>query len=96
MTSDTQDPEPAVELPLDGILDLHTFHPREVRDLVPTWLDASREKGLWELRIIHGKGTGVLQRTVHAILARTPYVLAFGLSQPDAGGWGSTWVTLRR
>lgn len=96
MTESDFDPERAVELPLDGVLDLHTFHPRDVADLVPTWLEACKDKGLWELRIIHGKGKGVLQRTVHAILARTPFVVAYGLSQPDSGGWGSTWVTLRR
>lgn len=88
------DPERVVELPLDGVLDLHTFQPRDVADLVPTWIEACREKGVWQLRIVHGKGRGVLQRTVHAILARTPSVVAFGLEQPDRGGWGATWVTL--
>jgi DNA-nicking Smr family endonuclease len=87
--------EPAT-LPLDGILDLHTFDPRDVPDLVPTWLDACRDKGLWELRIIHGKGRGVLQRIVHAALARRSDVVSYGLAQPERGGWGATWVTLRR
>ena len=88
--------EAVVELPLDGSLDLHTFQPRDVADLVPTWLDACREQGLWELRIIHGKGRGVLQRIVHAALARRDDVVAYGLAQPERGGWGATWVTLRR
>jgi DNA-nicking Smr family endonuclease len=88
--------EVVTELPLDGVLDLHTFQPSDVSDLVPTWLDACREKGLWELRIIHGKGRGVLQRIVHAALARRSDVVGYGLAQPERGGWGATWVTLRR
>lgn len=87
--------EPVFELPIDGVLDLHTFLPREVGDLVPTWLDACRERGLEELRIVHGKGTGSLRRTVHAILARRADVLSFRLAPETRGGWGATLVTLR-
>jgi len=83
------------ELPMDGVLDLHTFAPRDVPDLVPTWLDACQEHGLTELRIIHGKGQGVLRRSVHAILARRTDVLEFGLAPPERGGWGATLVRLR-
>jgi DNA-nicking Smr family endonuclease len=89
------DPDAVVELPMDGVLDLHTFSPRDVGDLVPTWLDACQEHGLAELRIIHGKGQGVLQRTVHAILARRSDVQAFRLAPPERGGWGATLITLR-
>ena len=40
------EPEP-VEVPINGMLDLHTFDPREVKDLVPDYLDACREKGIF-------------------------------------------------
>jgi DNA-nicking Smr family endonuclease len=40
-----------VELPIDGILDLHTFRPQEVKDLLPEYLMACREKGILEVRI---------------------------------------------
>ena len=89
------DPERVVELPIDGVLDLHTFHPRDVADLVPTWLQECRERGLTELRLIHGKGKGVLRRTVHAILAREPSVIAYVSAPEERGGWGATLVTLR-
>jgi DNA-nicking Smr family endonuclease len=92
---DDNDPERAAPLPLDGVLDLHTFRPRDVPDLVPTWLDACRDAGLWELRIIHGKGQGVLRRTVHAILAKRNDVVGYGLAPVERGGWGATWITLR-
>ena len=94
MTPDEPD-EPIFELPIDGVLDLHTFSPREVPDLVPTWIDACRERGLSELRIVHGKGTGSLRRTVHAILARRDDVLSYQLAPADRGGWGATLVILR-
>ena len=82
-------------LPIDGTLDLHAFRPSEVGDLVPEWLAACRAAGLRELRIVHGKGTGALRRSVEAILARHPDVAAFRLAGEDAGGWGATLVTLR-
>lgn len=91
---DDLDDQP-VELALDGVLDLHTFDPREVGDLVPTWIAACRERGIHELRIIHGKGRGVLRRSVHAMLAREPSVLAFRAAPEERGGWGATLVTLR-
>jgi DNA-nicking Smr family endonuclease len=84
-----------VELPIDGTLDLHAFRPSEVADLVPEWLRACRERGLREVRIVHGKGTGALRRTVEALLARSPLVVSFRTADEAAGGWGATLATLR-
>jgi DNA-nicking Smr family endonuclease len=85
-----------VELPIDGVLDLHTFHPRDVKDLVPDYLAACQARGLVLVRIIHGKGVGNLQRTVHAILRKHPAVISFSLDYPQFGGWGATLVQLRK
>jgi len=83
---------PPVPLPLDGTLDLHAFAPSDVGSLVPEW---PRAAGLRELRIVHGKGTGALRRSVEALLARHPLVLSHRPAGEDAGGWGATLVTLR-
>ncbi|CAG0952032.1 Smr/MutS family protein [Geobacter sp.] len=85
-----------IELPIDGTLDLHTFRPGEVKELVPDYLAECRKRGIYSVRIIHGKGTGSLRRTVHAMLERLEVVASFRLAGEDAGGWGATLVELRR
>ena len=93
-------PEPddnsaAVALPIDGVLDLHTFRPGEVSELVQDYLDECQRHALREIRIIHGKGNGTLRRTVHAALDHRSDVLEYKLAPPERGGWGATLVTLR-
>jgi dsDNA-specific endonuclease/ATPase MutS2 len=85
----------SVELPIDGTLDLHTFLPGEVKDLLPHYLSECREKGLLQVRVIHGKGTGALRETVHAVLRKLQEVESFRLAGEDAGGWGATIVVLK-
>jgi DNA-nicking Smr family endonuclease len=38
-----------IQLPIDGVLDLHTFSPREIKDLVPDYLAACRERGIFQV-----------------------------------------------
>jgi DNA-nicking Smr family endonuclease len=85
----------AVELPITDVLDLHSFRPAEVADVVRDYLDAAWEKGLRALRIIHGRGIGVQRQTVRTLLSRDPRVESFGDAPAEAGGWGATWVRLR-
>ena len=84
----------AIELPIDGVLDLHTFRPSDAKALVDDYLDACQERRIAEVRIIHGKGTGTLRRIVHAVLDRRNDVESYRLAG-DQSGWGATLVSLR-
>ena len=95
MSRPDDEQEDVVEFPIDGVLDLHTFRPQDVKDLVEEYVHACRERGLLDLRIIHGKGTGALRETVHATLARMPEVASFRLAGEDRGSWGATLVRLK-
>lgn len=94
MSGPDQD-EQALPIPIDGTLDLHTFAPREVKELVPEYVRECQARGILQVRIVHGKGTGSLRRQVHAILARTPEVESFTLAGETGGGWGATLVRVR-
>jgi DNA-nicking Smr family endonuclease len=85
----------AVHIPIDGVLDLHMFLPKEAASVVDEYILACIAKGIYEVRIIHGKGKGVLRRTVHSLLERHPRVLGFHLDTGPSG-WGTTLVTLKR
>ena len=84
-----------IDYPIDGILDLHTFQPKEVKDLIPEYLSLCRQRGVLQVRIIHGKGSGALRRTVQAILQKIPEVISSQLAGEESGGWGATIVTLK-
>jgi DNA-nicking Smr family endonuclease len=85
-----------IQLPIDGVLDLHSFKPSEVKDVVLEYLTECRARGIFQVRIIHGKGIGNLRRTVHAVLEKHPEVISFTLDHPQYGGWGATIVFLRK
>ncbi|HEY0947112.1 MAG TPA: Smr/MutS family protein [Opitutaceae bacterium] len=83
-----------VPLPITGELDLHTFRPADLGELIPAYLAECRARGIRTVRIIHGKGTGTLRTTVHALLKRSPLVASYRLGDEHTGGWGATVVTL--
>lgn len=85
----------SVEYPIDGTLDLHTFHPEEVKELVPDYISACREKGIFQIRIVHGKGIGTMRRIVHSILNRHPAVISYWHEGGSGGSWGATVVRLK-
>ena len=84
-----------VELPIDGVLDLHPFRPADVEGVVTDYLAECRARGILQVRIIHGKGIGQLRKTVHSILTKHPYVMSFALAGEAYGGSGATIVHLR-
>ncbi len=85
-----------IKQPIDGILDLHTFRPEEVKDLVPEYLLECMMRGVFEVRVIHGKGIGTLKATVRSVLEKLPYVESIRTADETEGGWGATIVTLRK
>ncbi|MEM7411548.1 MAG: Smr/MutS family protein [Myxococcota bacterium] len=85
--------EPVV-IPIEESIDLHYFPPRDVGDIVDAYLEAARERGFREVRIIHGRGKGVQRHRVHRHLARSPHVVAFEEAPADRGGWGATLARL--
>ncbi len=88
------DDDVPVQIPIDGTLDLHTFDPRDVKELLPEYLAECRKRGILLVRVVHGKGTGALRETVHAILRRLPEVASFRLADEFSGSWGATLVEL--
>jgi len=89
------DQEDAMVLPIEDSLDLHTFQPREVKELLDDYLEAACEKGFREVLIIHGKGQGVLRRRVQTILKKHPRVLSLHQADASGGGWGATVAVLK-
>lgn len=89
-------PEEPVEILITEELDLHTFRPNEVGDLIRDYLAECQKLGLRRVRIIHGKGTGTLRTGVHRLLETLPEVAHFDWpASAETGGWGATWVRLR-
>ena len=83
-----------VHIPINGVIDLHTFAPKDASDVVDEYLNVCSQKGIREVKIIHGKGRGVLRHTVESVLKRHPLVLSF---KRDSGpsSWGATIVLLK-
>ena len=89
----TDEDEP-VRVPIEDSLDLHSFRPGDVRSVVEEYLAAAHHAGFREVRLIHGRGTGIQRRIVRAVLARHSLVLGFTDAPPARGGWGATVVRL--
>ncbi|MCC5841472.1 MAG: Smr/MutS family protein [Opitutales bacterium] len=86
---------PETDYPIDGVLDLHMFRPREVAAVVEAYLAACAEKGVLDVRVIHGKGIGTLRDQVRKQLGAHPGVVSFSSGDGGSGGWGATIVRLR-
>jgi DNA-nicking Smr family endonuclease len=82
------------QLEIEDSIDLHGFQPKQVTEVVESYLEAAREKGLTEVRLIHGRGVGVQRARVQSLLRRLPYVIEFSDAPGYLGGWGATVVRL--
>lgn len=85
-----------IEVPIESTLDLHTFRPSEIKHLIPDYLEECRKINIHQVRIVHGKGSGTLRRSVHAILDRLDIIASYRLADETAGSWGATLVSLKK
>jgi len=83
------------EIPINGVLDLHTFQPSEVRDLIRVYISECLKRDIYSVRIIHGKGQGIMRKIVQSSLRKIPEVTEFRTADEQGGGWGATIVNLR-
>jgi hypothetical protein len=89
------DPDATIEIPVEDSIDLHSFPPRDVPDVVDAYLEVAVERGFTEVRLIHGRGIGVQRDRVQKLLARHPLISGFHDAPPDRGGWGATIAYLK-
>jgi dsDNA-specific endonuclease/ATPase MutS2 len=87
--------EPVI-VPIEDVIDLHTFSPRDIPNLIENYIAECVRAGFASVRIIHGKGTGAQKKRVQDLLRQNPQVLSFADAPMNAGGWGATIVELRR
>jgi len=85
----------AVRVPIEDSLDLHPFAPPDIPSVVTEYLQQAAARGLREVRLIHGRGTGTQRAVVRRLLSDHPLVASFGDAPPDSGGWGATVVLLK-
>ncbi len=85
-----------VKLPIEDVLDLHHFQPKEVPSLLEDYLEECYKAGFETVRIIHGKGGGILKKIVGKALKRNELAVSFKDASMDSGGWGATVVELKR
>ena len=93
---DEPDPTQPFKIEVEDSIDLHSFPPRDVPDVVDAYLGEAVEKGFSEVRLIHGRGIGVQRERVQKLLARHPLVTGFHDAPPDRGGWGATIAYLKK
>jgi len=95
MDEDLENPFPeTVELEITDSLDLHAFHPKDVKAVTEAYLEEARRKGFRIVRLIHGKGIGVQREIVRGVLAETAFVKSFKSGDEMSGGWGATIAEL--
>ncbi len=85
-----------VKMPIEDILDLHTFKPKDIPDLLVDYFEACIDADIYSVRIVHGKGRGILKTRVQGLLKKNSLVESFQDAPLEAGGWGATLVELKK
>lgn len=85
-----------VVVPIQDTIDLHPFAPKDIPSVVEEYINECLRGGIYEVRIIHGRGIGVQRNVVRSLLERHASVVSFHDAPPEAGGWGATIARLRK
>jgi len=83
-----------VNLPIEDAIDLHSFAPRDVVSVVDEYLQAARDAGFQQVRLIHGRGKGVQRAAVQQLLREHALVERYW-DAPESH-LGATVVALRK
>lgn len=96
-SSDAESPfQDPVVLPIEDSIDLHPFAPKDIPSVVEEYIAQCVDAGIYEVRIVHGRGSGVQRKIVQSLLAKHPQVVSFKDAPAEAGGWGATVVVLKK
>ena len=85
-----------IQLPIEDVLDLHTFRPQDIANLLQDYFAECVQSNIFSVRVIHGKGKGIQKKRVRELLKINSLVTSFKDAPPEAGGWGATLVELKR
>jgi DNA-nicking Smr family endonuclease len=85
-----------VVVPIQDTIDLHPFAPKDIPSVVDEYLGECLRLGIYDVRIVHGRGVGVQRNIVRALLERHAHVDSFHDAPPEAGSWGATVVRLKK
>jgi DNA mismatch repair protein MutS2 len=77
-------------------LDLRGMRAHEIGERLDQYLNDAYLTNLSDVRIVHGKGTGVLRKVVRDALAQHPLVTSFSAGVEGEGGEGVTTAKLQR
>ncbi|MDR1836523.1 MAG: endonuclease MutS2 [Treponema sp.] len=67
----------------------------EATETLRRQIEAASLSGLKNFSVVHGKGSGILQKGIHDYLKKDPAVADYYFSRPELGGFGRTEVVLR-
>ncbi len=82
-----------IRIPVEAEIDLHCFAPKDIESVVSEYIDAAVGAGLCEVRLVHGRGSGVQRGIVQAALDQHPSVMEFW--DDPAAHLGATIARLR-
>lgn len=66
-----------VRVPIEAEIDLHAFAPADIASIVNEYIDQAADRGLREVRLVHGRGRGIQRGLVQSTLDRHPRVTEF-------------------